>query len=133
MATKLNTQKNLSNVSVNLLTCKMLQSKKDGRLAFVKKIDGDFVYIEMDRIGERKFHVDVIENGFGYILDNHTLVKSFFFNRFSPSAIFGEESIFLTACEIYDALSGRFPDLTNQDVLFILKRIAFEIDVKSGL
>ncbi len=127
------TTKNLSNVSVNLLTAKMLQSKMDNRLAFVKRIDGDFVYLEMDNVGERKFHVDVVNKGFGFILDNATMIKSFFFNRYSPSAVFGEDAIYKTGCEIFDALSGRYSDLTNQDVFTVLKRISYEIDTKSGL
>jgi len=127
------TQNNLSAINVNLLTAKMLQSKLDGRLAIFKRWEGDRVILEMDRLGEKNFSIETINNGFGFILDNESLVKSFFWNTYGPQDLFGEEAILEASSEIYDKLSGRFPDLTNHSIFLILTAILTEINKKSGL
>lgn len=129
----MNTVNNLSAISSNLLMAKMIQSKLDGRLAIVKRIDGDRVHILMADLGEKNFSLRTINEGFVFILDNASLVRTFFASNYPVSALFQEGGVYDTACDMYDRLNARFPDLMHSDIYQMLNTILDEVNKKSGL
>lgn len=122
-----------SELTTGIILSKMLQSKKDARLAVINKIENGHVELLMDNVGVRVFPMHVINEGFKFLETNEEMVKAFFYNKYSPRNLFNPESLFMVACEIYDKLSPRFPNLTNVEISLYLKNIVNEINKKSEL
>ena len=129
----MNNQVNLSALTSDLLTAKMIQSKLDGRLAVINKIEGGRVFVTMKGLGAKNFSISTITNGFIFIMDNASLVKCYFASNYSLSDIFNEEGAYRVACEIHDDLNKRFPDLMCADIYRMLISMVDEINRKSGL
>lgn len=122
----------LTDLTSDLLIAKMVQSKKDGRLAFIQKINGDRVILDMERIGERNFPIDLVNKNFKFLTTNKEVVKAFFFNNYSVRHLFNPKSLYETAFSIHDRLCDRI-DLSNVETAEILKDVVEEVNRKSGL
>lgn len=130
-----NSKNNTVELTTDLLIAKMIQSKADGRLAIITKIDSDedVVYLNMDRIGARKFPTRTVNHGFNFLTTNEEVIKAWFYTYFSVRKLFNPKSLYETACEIYDSLNKTFDDMTMVEVANTLKGIVDEADKKAGL
>lgn len=105
-----------------------LQSKRDGRLAYVKGLSEDRVFLYLEKLGERNFPKVLVSKGFKVLETNEEIIKTYFLNNYSVRKLFDEEVLFLTSMEIYDSLKGFVSGLTNLEIIRILKGIVKEIE-----
>jgi hypothetical protein len=123
----------LSQLDFNLIGCKMLKSSLDGRLAFVKSIKGDRVFLDMGEIGERNFSIQTIKNGFIPIFRYEDLVLNYFFENYFIDVIYTDYGVYKVSEHIYNALIDRFPDLTSHFIYKTLKDFQVRNDKREGL
>lgn len=108
----------------DLITAKAIQSKKDGRMATFLGLENDLVVLEMEQLGTRKFHRDIVEQGFIAHLDNMSLVKGWVARQLGRTDVPCDDTmVWKLSCQTYDFMSRRFPTLTNVECYTAIREL----------